>query len=393
MPRLDSQPLDVVHVTETLAHGGAEQNLLSIIRRLPPERFRHHLVWLYDDEVLLESFRPHVTSLVPLHAKRGLGLAAVALRLANWLRHHRPNVVHTQLIRAEIVARVAAFIAGGLPVVTTWQNTFYDDHALGEFGNSRARRAFVRWLDRVTGRLDRGFIAVSSHVAQHCSSQLGVPSERVRVIHNAIDPERCSSIPPADLSDLRTRLGLELGAPMLLSVGRLVAQKGHVDLIDCFPQVLAAAPKAILLIAGAGPLRADLQSRIDRAGLAGRIKLLGARRDVPALYQLADAFVFPSRYEGLSVALVEALVNGLPIICSDIPQNREVADGVDGVRFVQCRDITGWALAIVETLKSSSDRSATIVARSGLRESFSPIALASRVGDELWRASGLVARG
>jgi glycosyltransferase involved in cell wall biosynthesis len=383
-----TQPLDVLHVTETLAHGGAEQNLLSIIRRLPRDKFRHHLAWLYDDDVLLEAFRPHVTSLVPLHAGRGLGLAATTVRLIRWMRENRPDVVHTQLIRAEIVGRVAAFAAGRLPVVTTWQNTFYDDQALGEFGDSRARRALVRWFDRTTGLLDRRFIAVSGHVASHCAAALSVSPERVRVIYNAIDPERCVSISGDELRRLRDSLGLPAGARVLLSVGRLVPQKGHADLIECLPKVLAEVPDVVLLIAGAGPLRQQLQTRIDEAGLGGHARLLGARRDVPALYQLADAFVFPSRYEGLSVALVEAIANGLPTVTSDIPQNREVGDGVEGVTFLAPSDAAAWARTIVEILRQKkTDRAETMTARTKVRDAFSPVLLAAQVGEELSRAA------
>lgn len=380
--------LDVLHVTETLAHGGAEQNLLSIIRRLPPDRFRHHLAWLYDDDVLLEAFRPHVMSLVPLHASRGVGLVWATNRLARWMRRFRPDVVHAQLIRSEIVARVAALAAGRLPVVTTWQNTFYDDQALGEFGNSRWRRSLVRWLDRTTGRLDRRFIAVSAHVAAHCTSELGVPPDRVKVIFNAIDPERCASVPSEHLQRLRESLGLPGGARTLLSVGRLVPQKGQIDLIDCLPAVRAEVPNVFLLIAGAGPMREQLQARIDQLGLGDCVRLLGARRDVPAIYQLSDLFVFPSRYEGLSVALVEAIVNGLPTVCSDIPQNREVGDGVEGVRFVGRGDIAGWSGAIIEMLRTRPvDRAAIIAARSSVREAFSPVVLARQVAAELSSAA------
>lgn len=388
MEHPSAKVLDVLHVTETLAHGGAEQNLLSIIRRMPSDRFRHHLAWLYDDDVLLEAFRPHVTSLVPLHASRGVGLLRATARLTRWMRRFRPDVVHTQLIRSEIVARVAALAAGRLPVVTTWQNTFYDDQALGEFGNSRLRRALVRWLDRTTSRLDRQFIAVSAHVAAHCSSELGVRPDRVKVIYNAIDPERCASVSSAQLQSLRESLGLPANATTLLSVGRLVPQKGQIDLIDCLPDVLVEVPTAFLLIAGAGPMRDQLQARIDQLGLGDRVHLLGARRDVPAIYQLADLFVFPSRYEGLSVALVEAIVNGLPTVCSDIPQNREVGEGVEGVRFVGRGDLAGWSRAIVDMLSARPvNRASIIAARTHVREAFSPVVLARQVADELSRAA------
>src|SRR5688572_26112997 len=125
-----ASPLRIVHVIESLGHGGAEQNLLSLLRRLPAPDYQHELVWLYDDTRLLEAFRPHVASLMPLQVSRRWQLPLAIARLAAHLRATRPDVVHVQLIRAQLVARLAAVLsATGLPVVTTWQNAFYDEQA------------------------------------------------------------------------------------------------------------------------------------------------------------------------------------------------------------------------------------------------------------------------
>jgi hypothetical protein len=109
---MSDRPLEVLHVLESLGHGGAEQNLLSVLRSLSQDRFRNHLAWLYDDEKLLESFRPHVASLVPLRAHGRLGLLRAGARLTRWLRERHPDVVHTQLVRAQIVGRASANLAG-----------------------------------------------------------------------------------------------------------------------------------------------------------------------------------------------------------------------------------------------------------------------------------------
>jgi glycosyltransferase involved in cell wall biosynthesis len=380
------RPLRVLHVVESLGFGGAEQNLLSILRCLPADRFEHHLAWLYQDERLLEAFAPLVSAVVRLDGAGPLGLVRATARLTAWLRRHPVDVVHTQLVRAQLVGRTAAVLAGRLPVVTTWQNVFYDDQALSDFRDSRLLRGVVRLLDRTTGRVDRHFIAVSEHVAAQQARSLGVDRSRVSVIFNSVAPERYQAVPPAELAGVRRELGLTAQQRVLLAVGRLVEQKAHRDLIDCMPAVLARHPEAVLVVAGAGPLRDSLWQRVEELGLSGQVRLLGARRDVSALYQMAELFVFPSRYEGLSVALVEALANGLPAVVSDIPQNREIADGVPSVRFVAGRRAEDWTVAIVSALASAAATPAQH--RDRLRHAFSSAKLASQVGAAFSRAAG-----
>jgi glycosyltransferase involved in cell wall biosynthesis len=384
-----SRPLDVLHVIDSIGHGGAEQNLLSVIRRMEPQRYRHHLAWLYSEHQLLEAFRPHVATLLPLAARPRLGLLHAAARLGDWIRHHRPDVVHAQLLRAHLVARLAATVGGRLPVVTTWQNAIYEDSMLGDFRGSPLFRAAVRQLDRATARFDRHFIAVSEHVARHWTQAMGVPPTRVSVIFNAVEPERYGTVPPSEIARTRDELGLGPGARVILSVGRLIPTKGHADAIAAMPAVLARHPDAILLIAGRGPLEAELRAQVEAVGLAGRVKILGARGDVPCLCQLADVFLFPTRSEGLSVALVEVLANGLPSAISDIAPNREVADGLRSVRFFPVGDVAQIAACVSELFDGGEAvRRLAEAAKTGLRARFDPARLARQIGETLERAAG-----
>jgi glycosyltransferase involved in cell wall biosynthesis len=386
--------IDVLHIIDSLGHGGAEQNLLSVLRRLPPDRFRNHLAWLYPDEQLLAELRPHVASLLPPRARGRLAPLVEAARLAGWIRRHRPDLVHAQLLRAQLVARLGAFLAGACPVVTTWQNTVYDPHSLADFAGSPGLRAALRWVDRQSGRSGRHFIAVSEYVAEHCASQLAVPRDRVSVIFNAVEPARYADVDETTIGRTRGELGLSPGAPVLLSVGRLVPQKAHQDSIRAMPAILRRHPTAVLLIAGSGPLDGELRAQVDAHGLQSRVRLLGRRREIPALSQLASLFLFPSRYEGLSVALVEALANGLPAALSDIPPNREVAGGLSSVRFFPPGDVERLAATVDELLAGGQAvRAAAQAARSSVRARFAPEALTARFAEALERAAHLNGRG
>src|SRR5262249_5043793 len=187
------------------------------------------------------------------------------------------------------------------------------------------------------------------------------------------------------LARLRGELSLAPHQLVLLAVGRLSHQKRHNDTIAAMPEILRRQPAAVLLVAGRGPLEPALAAEVAARGLHGRVRLLGFRPDVPLLYQLADLFVFPSSNEGLSVALVEALANGLPAVVSDIPQNREAASGVeDAVRFVPVADPAALACAISDALAERTRlRQAALAARDPVRSRFAPDRLAAAVAAPL----------
>jgi glycosyltransferase involved in cell wall biosynthesis len=120
-------------------------------------------------------------------------------------------------------------------------------------------------------------------------------------------------------------------APCAVFVGRLAPEKGLDVLIDAWPEVRARHPGARLLLVGEGPERPALAARIAELGLAAAINLPGAMADPAPLLRMADLFVLPSREEGMSVALLEAMALGVPIVASAIVGNRRlVVDGVHG---------------------------------------------------------------
>ena len=374
---------------DSLGEGGAEQNLLTLVRRLPPSECRHDLAWLYDDNALLEQFRPSIARLMPLHASRWLGLVQAAVRLAAHLRADPPDLIHAKLIRAQLVARLAAVLCGGIPVITTWECVSYNERMYVELGaRGPWLKALTRALDAASGIPDKHFIAVSREVADYNAKKLGVDPARVSVVYNAVEPDRLAPALPETLAALRASLDLP-GGPILVSVGRLVDQKNYQTAVRAMPHILAGSPHAVWLVAGAGTLEAELRGLARELRVEKRIRFLGARRDVPALLQIADLFVFSSHYEGLGIALMEALAAGLPAVASRIPTSLEVAEGVDTVRFFEATDERGLAAAVLASL---AERDALRVrARefaAGVQARFSPRAMVDGFLAVAHRAAG-----
>jgi predicted dehydrogenase len=113
--------------------------------------------------------------------------------------------------------------------------------------------------------------------------------------------------------------------------GRFAAQKDHALMLEAMPAILAAQPQATLLLAGDGPLLWKIAAAVANAGLAGSVRLMGHRSDLPDLMVAADLLVLPSRFEGLPLVALEAMAAGLPIVASDAPGNAEMLEhGVSG---------------------------------------------------------------
>ena len=340
---------------DSLGEGGAEQNLLTLVQQLGQEHAVHGLAWLYDDDQLREAFRPYVDTLVALRTGRYIGMLPAAVRLAREVRKFKPDLLHAKLIRSQLLARLAARLAGGVPVMSTWECVSYDKYMYAELGRKGpALRELTRLLDIASGLGDKHFVAVSEQVAAHNARKLRVPPQRVSVVYNAFEPTRVSGATTAEITATRHSLGLGGDSKVLLAIGRPVHQKGYETAIDAMPALLEEFPGAVLLIAGKGPLEQPLRSRAEQLGVQHAVRLLGRRDDVPVLLAIADVYVSSSYLEGHSIALLEGLAAGLPAVLSEIDAFTEVATGLDSVRFFPAGDAARMAAVLGDVLKAGS---------------------------------------
>jgi glycosyltransferase EpsF len=136
------------------------------------------------------------------------------------------------------------------------------------------------------------------------------------VIPNAIDLRKFV-FSTEKRNALRAELGINGDSFVVLHMGRFVEQKNHRFLVEIFAELLKERPGAVLLLAGEGPLRSEIELKVESLGIADSVRFLGQRPDADALYSAADVFCLPSLYEGLPVVAVEAQASGLPMLMSD----------------------------------------------------------------------------
>jgi glycosyltransferase involved in cell wall biosynthesis len=351
------RPLRVAHVIETLGTGGAERLVADVVRRLDRARFESRVFALdgpLDLRGEIESGGVEVDPILVAPRRRPV---ACLRALTRALRRFGPGLVHTHLYYGNVMGRIAARLAGGAPVVTTLHNPDYTFEAR-RTPLFRARKL----LDRLTGSRNAALVAVSRAVAEDFRRHMGWRS--IRVVPNGVDLR--SFAPGGD-----ARAAAEWPSPglRLLSVGRLHPQKGHRILLDAMARARATGAALSLLVAGEGAERGALEAWAAGLGLRGHVRFAG-RREVRPLLAAADVFVFPSLYEAVGIALLEAMASALPVVASrtgGIPE--VVEDGVSGI-LVAPGDAGDLARALVALERDPERRRRLGVAARARAEGF-----------------------
>ncbi|MDP1417450.1 glycosyltransferase family 4 protein [Peribacillus simplex] len=172
-----------------------------------------------------------------------------------------------------------------------------------------------------------------------------------------------------DRKTKRNEICIPEDAFVVLSVGELNPNKNHETIIRAISKL--NNPNIYYVICGQGPLNKYLSDLVKELNMENQVKLLGIRNDIAEICKISDVFVFPSFREGLSVALMEAMASGLPIICSDIRGNRDLIENKKGGYLVSPNDISGFAKYIESILMFSEDSAAMAKHNIDIIESFS----------------------
>ncbi|WP_174275234.1 glycosyltransferase, partial [Sphingomonas bacterium] len=248
--------------------------------------------------------------------------------LDRWLARTRPDLVHVHAgIGWEGHASARAARAAGARVIRT-------EHLPYLLTDAAQRAEHDAGLSHVDHLICVSGAVADSHREAGCGNRLAT-------IANGVRPVAATR----DRAALRARWALA-DAPVLLMAARFSVQKDHALLLDALPAILAVHPGTTLLLAGDGPLLWEVAAQVARRGLAGAVRMLGLSDDMPDLMAAADLLVLPSRFEGLSLAGLEAMAAGLPIVASEAPGNSEMLDHGRSGWLAPPGDAAGLAAAV-----------------------------------------------
>jgi len=315
-----------------LEAGGAERFLVELVRRAPRERLDVKVVCLSRKGAWAGEVESAGVEVICLDKKTGLDLTIVR-RLRALFRSERPDLVNTHLWTADLWARLGAVLSGVPHIVVTEQNV------------DVWKTWYHRLIDRLLFRRTDKVICVSDQVLDFYRDVLRVPAAKLEVIPNAIDVE--GPPPPPGARPLREEIGAGAGDFVFLCAARLHPQKAHAVLLDAARSVADRGGRRFkIALAGEGSLRAELEARVRVLGLEQVVHFLGFRNDVRALLPQADAFVLPSHYEGLPLAVLEAMAAGVPVVVTRVGGNPGIVeDGRNGL-MVPAGDVPALADAM-----------------------------------------------
>lgn len=351
MSRLDSPPL-IVHLVYRFATGGLENGLINLVNSLPRELARHRIVALCDID---RQFADQITTENCQYECLGADTSQQTLRqlpnVYRRLRELKPAIVHTRNI-STLECQVAAW-AARIPCRVHGEHGWDQADLYG----SNTRYTQLRKLIR---RFVHRQVALSTRTAKYLEGTIGVPKFAIREIHNGVDTSRFSN--RANQVSLTTPSDWPFAAEHFVvgTVGRLSSIKNQSLLCRAFGALLQQNPEfreqARLVIVGDGPDKAKLIKILDELNVLNFVWFAGDRRDVPALLQKMSVFCLPSKAEGLSNSILEAMSSSLPVVATEVGGNSEqIEDGVSGT-IVSNEDQSGLETAILRYFRDSATR-------------------------------------
>jgi len=384
-PETTMAALHVVHLIEALGPGGAERLLYTNLKHFDPARVRSTVFTVYSRaNHWLEPIRDLGVPVISLDCSGPRTLPGGIKKFTAWSRENRPDVIHSHLWAANVVARVGGRLAG-VPVVSSVHNPDHEDEAWCDGANvSLTKRRIAKGIDRLTARAgNERLIAVSEYVRQSANRHLKFSLNEIDLLYNPIDIEALARPSKNDRPALLRELGLPEDAIVLLNVARLSPQKGLIYALRALPKIVERYPQAHLLSVGATTDPAwheQLKTEAKQSGVADHFHILGARRDVTDFLRACDVFVFPSLYEGLGIALIEAMAAGCACVATTAgPIPEFVENGRNGV-LVPPADPEAMATAVCDLL-ADSERQMKLAnnARETALARFEPQAAADRL--------------
>jgi len=318
--------LRILHVLNYLRRGGTEFGVLKLIGGLGDDTFEHHLCATrkFDPDFVRCYSLENILSVAGTSRP---GLQFPLFRLRKIIRKYRPHIVHTRnwgALEAVFAARLAH-----VPVV------IHSEHGY-EVDNMDGFPLRQRLLRHQAYSMVDCFFTVTKQLREYHAKQGWIRPEAIRVIYNGVDTQRFSPSSDARSGGLRGELAIPQDRFIVGSVGRLEPIKDYATLLKAVERLVERGKNVHALLVGGGSELSNLQGLVNRCpALQGRVTFTGASDHVPELLQCIDAFVLPSRGEGMSNTLLEAMSSGLPILATRVGGNVEIVEeGRSGQFFV-----------------------------------------------------------
>ncbi|MDT0686564.1 glycosyltransferase family 4 protein [Autumnicola psychrophila] len=339
--------MKVLFVIDTINGSGAERSLVEISQHFT--NYTPVFVHLYKGDQLRPNLEDAGIKVYSLENPGPRNFSKAAKELGKIYEKEKPDIIHSTLFRSDAVTRKLKS-KYDIPLISSFVNNSYNRLRFQNQPLSmQLKLKMVQLYDTYTSRKVDYFISNSETIKQSKAKSTLVNLDKVKVIYRGRDVDKFANVGKSEeLVGLKRSLGIT-NQKVLLNVSRLIERKGQLDMVNAMPAILKKFPDTVLLIAGHGVFEEKLNKRAKELGIEDKIKVLGRRPDVPQLLAIADIFLYPSYFEGLPGALIEAMLTEKIIVCSDIPENMECVDENSAAIFKRgdIKELTEKVLAVM----------------------------------------------
>ncbi|HMK35770.1 MAG TPA: glycosyltransferase [Desulfomonilaceae bacterium] len=329
----------IFHIIDHLSLHGAQMYLVKLVRGLSELGYEQRVYGLNDPRHpkivdMMTEVGVDVETIGKVRLLSGTGLLTLLVDLVKW----RPHVVQTCLRFSDVIGRILGRLAH-VPVsvsVVTQPNV------------DKYRWQFL--LDRLTAGFSDRVVFNSKEIIPFALAREGIKPEQVVFIPNGIDIEAGNS---TTAGSLRTRLHISPDAPVIGFVARFYPQKGHSILLSAFAKVLEEEQHAILLLIGDGPLRPELESQAAALSVNANVRFVGEYANLSEIWDSIDLYVQASLWEGMSIALMQAMLSEIPVVATAVDGTIELIEDEKTGFLVKPGDVAALAFAVVRALKNT----------------------------------------
>lgn len=316
----------VMHMIESLEFGGAEKVVIDLANAMTA---RHDVIVCCVKK--LGDLKTSLNANIPVVClDKGEGNDwRIPFRLRDLMREHRIEVLHSHNWGVFLEGALAAWLSPGVVLINTVHGPYMD---YAPDWRAQFKRRARHCLERVASWRHQSVVLVSDAISSYIARDIGITAKKLTTIRNGISAKDVSRAPGED------------EVVRFITVGRLAEVKNQAMMVRAFG--VTELDRAELWIAGDGPERTNLEALARTLGLADRVRFLGFCQDVSPHLAQCDVFVMSSNYEGISIAVLEAMRAGLPVIGTDVGGMRETVEhGITG-ELVPVGDTAALAAAM-----------------------------------------------
>lgn len=321
---------NIIEFITNLSDGGAENLVKDYSILIDKERFNVSIVTIrnYTDTAVYKTLIKNGIDIIPVYPKwnlfiriynKFLGYWHINRRLKTIFKERNAEVIHAHLYTLKYIFRIRKQLKN--------VRLFYTCHNIPKVYFDKRTCYYAKSLHKLNGMR---IIVLHDDMRVEINKILGI--DNTVVVRNGIDFNRFYVT--KSKNEIRESIGIPAESFVIGHVGRFVEQKNHCMLVEIFQKICKKRSDAFLLMVGSGELSGEIENALDNVGLTGKYLILSHRSDIPELMKAMDVFVFPSKYEGLGIVLVEAQVSGLKCVVSEaVPHEAFLTDKIISLGF------------------------------------------------------------